>query len=86
MSYHVIISRTARKHLDGLPANARSRALREITALQDDPRPHGCLKLTGFTDEYRIRLGAYRIRYRVDDNTPEVAVIDVRHRKDIYRD
>lgn len=60
-------------------------ALREITALQDDPRPHGCLKLTGATEEYRIRIGEYRVRYRIDDDTTEVAVIDVRHRKDIYR-
>ena len=86
MNYRVIISRTARKHLDSLPENVRVRSLRDIKALQDDPRPHGCLKLTGFTDEYRIRVGDYRIRYRVDDTATEVAVIDVRHRKDIYRD
>ncbi len=66
MSYCVIISRTARKHLDGLSENVRMRALREIRALQDDPRPHGCLKLTGFTDEYRICIGDYRIRYHIN--------------------
>lgn len=85
MKYRVVISRTARKHLDGLPEHVQARALREIAALQDDPRPHGCVKLSGFTDEYRIRIGDYRVRYRVDDTATEVAVIDVRHRKDIYR-
>jgi mRNA interferase RelE/StbE len=60
--------------------------LHEIAALQDDPRPHGCVKLTGFTDECRVRIGDYRIRYRIDDTATEVAIIDVRHCKDIYRD
>ena len=86
MKYHVVIARTARKHLGGLPERVRTRVLSEMDALQDDPRPHGCVRLTGFTDEYRIRIGDYRVRYRIDDVATQVAVIDVRHRKDIYRD
>ena len=58
---------------------------REIEALRDDPRPVGSLKLKSYADEYRIRIGDYRVRYRIDDSASEVAVIDVRHRKDIYR-
>lgn len=85
MSYQVIISRTARKHLNSLPEHVRARLTREIEALRDDPRPAGNLKLKGYADEYRIRIGDYRVRYRIDDSASEVAVIDVRHRKDIYR-
>jgi mRNA interferase RelE/StbE len=85
VSYRVLVSRTARKHIDGLPQQARARVLRDITALGDDPRPPGCLKLKGFQDEYRVRVGDYRVRYHIDDNANVVELVDVRHRKDVYR-
>lgn len=85
MRYQVVIPRPARKHIDAIPQPTRGRIAREIAALRDDPRPPGCLKLKGAADEYRIRIGDYRVRYGVDDNAVTVTVIDVRHRKDIYR-
>jgi mRNA interferase RelE/StbE len=85
MRYRVLVSRTARKHLDGLPERMRARIGREIAALADEPRPLGHVKLKGFADEYRIRIGDYRVRYRINDKTTEVELIDIRHRKDIYR-
>jgi mRNA interferase RelE/StbE len=67
MSYRVVISRTARKHMDSLPEHVRARVMREVAGLRDDPRPPACQKLKGFADEYRIRIGDYRVRYRIDN-------------------
>ncbi len=36
-------------------------------------------------DRYSARRGTYRIIYRIDDATRTVTVIDVDHRRDIYR-
>ena len=35
----------------------------KILALADDPRPHGCKKLRGHNDLWRIRIGDYRVVY-----------------------
>ena len=53
--------------------------------LADDPRPQGCIKLTGSKNIYRIREGVYRIVYEVTDNILTVYVFDVDHRKQVYR-
>jgi mRNA interferase RelE/StbE len=39
----------------------------DLRARGHDPRPHGCVKLSGERDQYRIRIGQYRIGYAIDD-------------------
>ena len=48
-----------------------------IANLSQTPRPPGCLKLTGSTDEWRIRVGDWRVVYRVDDGRVVVMVVRV---------
>ena len=52
--------------------------------LGDDPKPHGSIKLSG-RDGRRIRVGDYRVIYEIDGDAHEVTVLDVGHRRDIYR-
>ena len=66
MSYEVFIRRRASKELADLPLRDYERVKASIFALGDDPRPHGCLKLTG-RPGWRIRVGDYRVIYEVDD-------------------
>jgi len=54
-----------------------------LAALQDNPRPHGSRKLAA-SDQWRTRVGDYRILYRVDDPAREVTVTRVAHRRDVY--
>jgi len=61
------------------PINAR------IRALADDPRPPGHQRLAGFDDLYRVRIGDYRIIYRIQDNVLMVVIVRLGHRRDIYR-
>ena len=62
----------------------RQRIVRRIEALADDPRPHGCEKLSGY-DRYRLRQGRYRIVYEVRDDVVLVVVVKIGHRRDVYR-
>lgn len=71
--------------LDRLPTTARGRVVRAVERLKDEPRPLGCVKLKGFRDEYRIRVGDYRVRYAVDDQQAQITVSRCAHRSDIYR-
>ncbi len=59
------------------------RVVERIHALGDNPRPRGCIKLTG-RDGYRVRVGVYRILYLVDDVRHRVTVVGVKHRREAY--
>ncbi|HEX4045352.1 MAG TPA: type II toxin-antitoxin system RelE/ParE family toxin [Gammaproteobacteria bacterium] len=50
-----------------------------------NPRPINAKKLTG-RPVWRIRIGNYRVIYEITDHICHVLVLDVGHRKDIYRD
>jgi mRNA interferase RelE/StbE len=52
--------------------------------LANDPRPQDCRKLAGTSDRYRIRVGDYRIIYRVDDGQVTVLVLLIGHRSKVY--
>ncbi len=83
-TYSVRIKRSAEKEISALPLAVRRRVVDRIAVLADDPRPPGCRKLSG-RDAYRIRQGAYRIVYTVDDGEVVVEVVRVAHRSDVYR-
>ena len=56
-----------------------------ILALADNPRPPGCLKLSGPDSLWRIRVGDYRIVYQIQDEILLILVVNVGHRREIYR-
>ncbi len=70
--------------MEKLPAQAYSRVDTTILALEEDPRPQGSRKLSG-RDEYRVRVGDYRVIYAVDNERMLVEVLRVAHRREVYR-
>ncbi len=84
-SYKVILKPSVEKDLRSLPPVVLKRVFKRIQTLEDDPRPHGSLKLAGAEQLYRMRAGEYRIVYSVDDDSRQVIVYYVRHRRDVYR-
>ena len=73
--YEVLLRRRAEKQLDRVPYVDHPRIVQAMLALRDDPRPPGCRKL--LDDIYRIRVGAYRVIYKIDDERKEVVVGEV---------
>ena len=61
MSYQVDIAPAAQRNFKRLPPEIIRKADAAILELEQDPRPHGCTKLEGSEDEYRVRVGDYRI-------------------------
>jgi mRNA interferase RelE/StbE len=84
MNYQVIIRDAAQKSLAALPHQDYINVRNAIAALGANPRPHGCKKLRG-RDGWRIRVGNYRVIYRIDDPSRIVRVTHVGHRGDVYR-
>ena len=84
MSYTVSILPRAGRELARLPTVTYRRVSNAIRDLTAEPRPQGCLRLTG-RDSWRIRVGVYRVIYEIDDTRQFVTVLQVGHRRDVYR-
>ncbi len=86
MNYRILIDTRAAKQLESLPKDIVQRVDKAILGLASDPRPPGTKRLRGKIQEgWRIRVGAYRILYRIDDATREVRIFAIGHRREIYR-
>ena len=83
--YSVVFARSARKELQDLDPPVARRILRQIETLVGNPRPSGVMKLEGANDLWRVRVGEWRVVYRISDQKRSVDVITVRHRRDAYR-
>jgi mRNA interferase RelE/StbE len=83
--YTIQLEARARNHLARTDPVVRRRIAKAIDGLAADPRLHGCKALPSLPGLLRIRVGDYRIVYTVTPGTRVVDVIDIDHRKDIYR-
>jgi len=82
--YSIVFARSASKEVESLERTLVARVISRIMALSENPRPSGCKKLAGAVDAWRIRIGDYRVIYRVDDTASLVTVMVVRHRSRAY--
>ncbi len=83
--YRVLLERAAEKDLSRLSSQMHDRVIRAIQALASNPRPPGCRKLVGSNNDWRIRVGNYRVVYEIADEIRVVRVNRVRHRREVYR-
>ncbi|MEK6211546.1 MAG: type II toxin-antitoxin system RelE/ParE family toxin [Pseudomonadota bacterium] len=83
--YSVVFARSASKELRSLDSPVALRILKRIEALSQNPRPAGVAKLEGATDLWRVRVGEWRVVYRIADRERLVDIIAVRHRREAYR-
>ena len=86
--FGLIFTRAAADFIDGMPAGKiRAQVAKKTKSLIHNPHPGGCKKLVGMKHGeeavWRVRSGDYRILYVLRDN--EVIVLDVGHRKDVYK-
>ena len=85
MSYQVLIERRALKELGKLSSNVAGRVQTAIDQLGAQPRSHNAKKLAGSHDQWRVRVGDYRILYEINDRAREVRIFAIGHRREIYR-
>lgn len=84
MRYEVLILKSAEREMDRLPPATHTRISKRILSLEDNPRPRGTKKLSG-REEYRLRVGDYRVLYAIDDTDSIVTIFAVGHRREVYR-
>lgn len=85
MIYEIELSRLALKGMAKVPRRELLRIQDKINDLSNNPRPADIKKTHGDENLYRIRSGNYRILYRIFDGKLHILIVDVDHRKDIYK-
>ncbi len=83
--YRVLLERGAEKDLSRLTSEIHDRVIAAIQRLATNPRPPGCRKLAGSKNDWRIRVGDYRVVYEIADEVRIVRISRVRHRREVYR-
>jgi mRNA interferase RelE/StbE len=85
--FTLVLAPGARRALsESLPTAAAFAAWEFISGpLLREPRRVGAPLQAPFEGLWRARRGEYRVRYRIDDDSREVHVLDVDHRRDAYR-
>ena len=85
MTYRVELTPRARRDLRSLGRDVAARLQIHIDALEHEPRPRGVKKLVAEDDVYRIRVGAYRILYQIQERVPLVLIVKIAPRREAYR-
>ena len=83
--YEILIGQTAERDLKRLSAENFHSVVPRIKTLARNPRPRGCRKLFGSKNDWRIRVGDYRVVYEIRDRAKEIRVMKIRHRGEAYR-
>ena len=82
--YRIELRPAAARALTQLDPVARRRVQGAIALLAQNPRPPATIALRG-RPGLRVRVGAYRVIYTVEDSILLVLVITISHRRDVYR-
>ncbi|QIR35622.1 type II toxin-antitoxin system RelE/ParE family toxin [Tolypothrix sp. PCC 7910] len=86
MIYEVKFTKGARKAFMKLSPELQDRIQIKIDGLAIEPRPNRVKKLNGTDNSYRIRVGDYRIIYEIYDDVLLVNVVEMGHRRNVYKD
>lgn len=83
-NYRIEIKKSAQKEILNLPQQDLKRVVAKIHQLATNPRNPDSKKLTSL-EQYRVRVGPYRILYEIHDQVLLVVVVRVANRKEAYR-
>jgi mRNA interferase RelE/StbE len=85
LPYRVAFNAHAARAFRKLHGDVQERFKPILDGLRANPRPRGSERVVGMQMIYRIRSGDYRLLYEVHDKEILILVIDVGHRREVYR-
>ncbi len=85
VKYSLEIKPSAQKELDALDDALFTRMDQKILMLAENPRPAGCKKLKGYKDQWRVRVGDWRVVYIIEDEAKLVSITRIAHRREVYK-
>ncbi len=83
--YRIVFAGSSKKDLDKLDQTTRKRIAKKLQFFleQKDPLAYARPLVHSSIGSYRFRIGHYRIVFDIDRNIMQV--INIKHRKDVYR-
>lgn len=85
MRYTVEFTTSAAREFRALERQMQRRISTRIDELVHEPFPPGAQKLQGKENHWRIRVGDYRVIYRVEKHRVVIVIVRIGHRREIYR-
>jgi len=82
--YSVEITKNAEKELKALDPNLALRIGKRLLDLGENPQPTQSKKLKD-SDYYRLRVGNYRIIYKIYHKIRKIKILAIGHRREVYR-
>lgn len=84
MQYQLVLTRRAQKDLDRLPSSVTDRLTKAFDQIARDPYCGKALK-GELQNIFSYRMGDYRILYQIEKTRILVIVLNVGHRKNVYK-
>ena len=86
MRHAINLDRQPEKFLEDLSAGISQRIINKLEgAFENSLYPKGSIKIKGQENIYRMRVGNYRILYRVIKNELRIFVFKIEHRNNVYK-
>jgi len=85
-NFSVLLLEEAKEDLRDMDGAIKRRILKELKKLQIAPKEYGLPlrgELHGF---YKLRVGDYRVVYRVDEEKKYVICLIIQHRRQVYQE
>ena len=83
--YKIEFKKSVLKDILKTPKAFLEKIEKAINEVAKNPTPTQSKKIQGRVDHYRIRVGMYRVVYKVEKKIEIVTVVKVGHRKEVYR-
>ena len=85
MKFELLIENRAEKDLEKLDPSIFKLIAIQIKNLSENPYPHNSKKIMGSKNDWRIRIGDYRVLYEIDNKNRVIKIMRVKHRREAYR-
>lgn len=87
MNYSIEFDKNAFKYLQKLDKSTRTRIVHSLQILSENPfnSELDIKRMQGAIDEFRLRVGSYRIVYSLENDKLLIFVIKIGSRGDVYK-
>ncbi len=85
LTYTIEIQTKAKRQLKSFEKQTQERIAKAVNQLAKNPRPNNSKALKGFHEIFRIRVGDYRVIYEIRESELIILVVEIDHRREVYR-
>ena len=82
IKYSILLLKKAKKFIESQPKNQQERILK---AINDLPQRGDIIPLSGKKSTFRLRVGDYRIIYKIQDELLLITVVNADNRGQVYK-